>query len=81
MSVGFLAGEQSDMLDPEAIAPLVVHLVSPASGAVSGEVFRVRHGRIATVRSAAAAGVAPAGARWTVEEIARRMDEIRGADA
>jgi len=75
MSAAFLAGDDAD-LDPDAVAPLVVFLASDAAGAVSGEVFRCRRGRIALERRGSAAGVAPAGARWTVDEIARRLAEI-----
>jgi NAD(P)-dependent dehydrogenase (short-subunit alcohol dehydrogenase family) len=82
MSGTFLAATAQDAnLEPTALAPLVVYLASAASGGVSGEIFHFRHGRIAVTRPMSGEGVAPAGARWTVEEIARRMDEILGRDA
>jgi NAD(P)-dependent dehydrogenase (short-subunit alcohol dehydrogenase family) len=83
MSGTFLAATEQDAeaLDPMALGPLVVYLASAASGGVSGEIFRFRHGRIAVTRLTSGEGVAPAGACWTVEEIARRMSEILGRDA
>jgi NAD(P)-dependent dehydrogenase (short-subunit alcohol dehydrogenase family) len=80
MSAAFLADDR-DALDPAVIGPLVVYLASDASVSVSGEVFRFRKGRIAAVRDAGTAGAAPAGAGWTVAEIARRIGEILGRDA
>jgi hypothetical protein len=80
MSAGFLAA-RDDAAEPAALAPLVVYLASPGSVAVTGEVFRVRDGRIALARQVTTAGVAPAVACWTVAEIAARMDEIRGRPA
>jgi NAD(P)-dependent dehydrogenase (short-subunit alcohol dehydrogenase family) len=78
MSEAFLAGDADEAaaLDPDALAPLVVYLASPASVGVSGHLFRFRRGRIAAVGERRGEGVAPAGARWTVEEIARRIGEI-----
>ena len=78
MSAGFLAGRP---LDPMTVAPLVVYLASETSAGVSGEIFRVRDGRIAVARLAADDGIAPAGAAWTATEIAARIDEIRGRRA
>jgi NAD(P)-dependent dehydrogenase (short-subunit alcohol dehydrogenase family) len=78
MSAAFLADDADDAADlaPEALAPLLVHLASPASAGVNGEVFRFRRGRIGVVRQVGSAGVASASGRWTVEEIGRRMDDI-----
>jgi NAD(P)-dependent dehydrogenase (short-subunit alcohol dehydrogenase family) len=75
MSAAFLA-DDLDADDPAAIGPLMVYLASDASAEVSGEVFRFRRGHIAVARHATGAGAAPAGARWTVDEIARRIGEI-----
>jgi NAD(P)-dependent dehydrogenase (short-subunit alcohol dehydrogenase family) len=76
MSAGFLAAEPAPERDPAAVAPLVVYLASAASSSVSGEIFRVRDGRISTVRAAPEAGVAAAAGRWTTAEIAARIEEI-----
>jgi len=83
MSEAFLAGAEDapDVLEPAAVAPLVVYLASEASAGVSGETFRFRHGRLALARSATGAEVAPVGARWTVEELAARIDELLGRGA
>jgi len=78
MSAAFLAGDADD-LAPDGLAPLVVYLASAASAAVNGEVFRFRRGRIAVARERSSVDVAPAGARWTADEIGRRIDEILGA--
>jgi NAD(P)-dependent dehydrogenase (short-subunit alcohol dehydrogenase family) len=75
MSAAFLA-DDPEVLDPAAIGPLVVYLASDASAPISGEVFRFRRGRIAVARHTIGAGAAPAGAYWTVGEIARRIGEI-----
>jgi NAD(P)-dependent dehydrogenase (short-subunit alcohol dehydrogenase family) len=78
MSARFLADATSPELDPAWVAPLVVYLASAESVAITGEVFRVREGRLSTVRLAPAEGVAPIGARWSAAEIAARIDDIRG---
>jgi NAD(P)-dependent dehydrogenase (short-subunit alcohol dehydrogenase family) len=80
MSARFLADDPAEH-DPGAVAPLIVYLASDAAGSVTGEVFRFRDGRLGVVRLTAGAGVAPAGARWTVDEIGRRIDEILARDA
>lgn len=78
MSAAFLAGDADD-LAPDALAPLVVYLASAASAAVSGHVFRFRRGRIAVARERTSVDVAPAGERWTADEIGRRIREILAA--
>jgi NAD(P)-dependent dehydrogenase (short-subunit alcohol dehydrogenase family) len=75
MSGAFLAG-RSDGGAPEAVAPLVVYLASPASAGVSGHVFRVAAGRIGVVRTTAPEGVAAGDGTWTADEVARRIDEV-----
>jgi len=75
MSAAFLAGDADD-LAPDGLAPLVVYLASAASAVVNGEVFRFRRGRIAVARERSSVDVAPAGERWTADEIGRRMREI-----
>jgi NAD(P)-dependent dehydrogenase (short-subunit alcohol dehydrogenase family) len=78
MSAAFLAGDADD-LEPDGLAPLVVYLASAASATVSGAVFCFRRGRIALARERSSIDVAPAGERWTADEIARRIDEILAA--
>jgi len=80
MSEAFLAAAERDpaLLDPAALGPLIIYLASEASGGVSGEIFRFRRGRIAVTRHETSEGIAPVGARWTVEELGRRIPEILG---
>jgi len=78
MSAAFLAAD-ADELAPDGPAPLVVYLASAASAAVNGEVFRFRRGRIAVARERSSIDVAPAGERWSADEIAGRIDEILAA--
>jgi NAD(P)-dependent dehydrogenase (short-subunit alcohol dehydrogenase family) len=80
MSGTFLA-DDPDALDPAAIGPLIVYLASHASAGVSGEVLRFRQGSIAVTRNATGPGAAPAGAQWTVDEIAQRIGEILRREA
>jgi NAD(P)-dependent dehydrogenase (short-subunit alcohol dehydrogenase family) len=77
MSAQFLAGDTDPSLDPAAVAPLVVFLASDAAAAITGEVFRVARGEIATVRTTIGAPMRSHGERWTPEEIAARIGEIR----
>ena len=81
LSAAFLAGDTGAALEPSVVSPLVVYLASPVSGAVSGEIFRVRHGRIAVAHVADDDGVAPPEDGWTAAEIARRIGEIVGRRA
>jgi NAD(P)-dependent dehydrogenase (short-subunit alcohol dehydrogenase family) len=76
MSAQYLAGDDDPALDPSAVAPMVVFLASDESAPISGQVFRVARGEVSVVRSTIGPVVHCAGARWTAEEIARRIGEI-----
>jgi NAD(P)-dependent dehydrogenase (short-subunit alcohol dehydrogenase family) len=81
MSGTFLSAEVDDpTLDAATVAPLVVYLASEASAAVSGEIFRCRHGQIATSHVATGAPAITDATPWTVEQIAARIGEIVGRD-
>ena len=77
MSEQYLAGDADPALDPSAVAPMVVFLASDAAASITGEVFRVARGEISVVRTTIGAAVRSHGPQWTVEEIARRIGEIR----
>jgi NAD(P)-dependent dehydrogenase (short-subunit alcohol dehydrogenase family) len=77
MSEQYLAGDTDPSLDPAAVAPLVVFLASDAAAAITGEVFRVARGEIALVRTTVSPAMRPKGERWTAEEIAERIGELR----
>ena len=80
MSEEFLA-DDPEALDPAAIGPLIVYLASDASAGVTGEVLRFRRGQLAVTRLTTSPGVAPAGTRWTVDDVAQRIREILRRDA
>ena len=76
MSAQYLAHDTDAALEPAAVAPMVVFLASDAAAAITGQVFRVARGEIGVVRAAIGPAVRCAGARWTAEEIAARINEI-----
>ena len=79
MSEHYLAGDTDPTLDPASVAPLILFLASDGAGSITGEVFRVARGEMAVVRTAIGTPVRSQGPQWTVEEIAQRIGEIRGA--
>lgn len=76
MSGGFLGARAAEEHDPALLGPLVVYLASPASAGVTGEIFRCAEGRIARGGFALGEAIAPAGAGWTVDELARRIPTL-----
>jgi NAD(P)-dependent dehydrogenase (short-subunit alcohol dehydrogenase family) len=78
MSAQYFAGDPDPSLDPAAVAPLVVFLASEEAASISGETFRVARNEISVVRSTIGRTMRPHESRWTPEEIAARIDEIRG---
>jgi NAD(P)-dependent dehydrogenase (short-subunit alcohol dehydrogenase family) len=79
LSAQFLAGDDDPTLDPAAVAPMVVFLASDAAASITGEVFRVARGEISVVRTTLGTPVRSHSAQWTLDEIAARISEIRGA--
>ncbi len=76
MSAQYLANDQDDALDPATVAPLVVFLASDVAAGITGEVFRVARGEIATVTTAIGPPIHSTRGRWTAEEIAERIPAI-----
>jgi len=74
-----------DPLDPRHVAPLVVHLASPAAAGINGEVFVV-HGGIAAVMEPPkiratflAADHGSADGMWTLESVRRALGPMSAA--
>jgi NAD(P)-dependent dehydrogenase (short-subunit alcohol dehydrogenase family) len=75
-----------DPLAPEHVAPLVVHLASPAAAGINGEVFVV-HGGVAAVMEPPrlratflAADHGSADGMWTLDAIQRALAPLSGSD-
>jgi len=74
-----------DPLDPRHVAPLVVHLASPAAAGINGEVFVVHGGVAAVMRPPAirevflAAEHGSADGMWTLESVRRALGPMSAA--
>ena len=74
-----------DPLDPRHVAPLVVHLASPAAAGINGEVFVVHGGVAAVMRPPAirevflAAEHGSADGMWTLESVRRALGPLSAA--
>ena len=76
-----------DPLDPRHVAPLVVHLASPAAAGINGEVFVVHGGVAAVMRPPTvrevflAAEHGSADGMWTLESVRRALGPLSAASA
>ena len=74
-----------DPLDPRHVAPLVVHLASPAAAGINGEVFVVHGGVAAVMRPPTvrevflAAEHGSADGMWTLESVRRALGPLSAA--
>jgi len=73
---GLTAQGDFDDLDPDNVAPAVAWLASPAAAGVNGRVFMVTGGRVHLIDGYREAAVVSKAARWTVDELVARQDEL-----
>jgi NAD(P)-dependent dehydrogenase (short-subunit alcohol dehydrogenase family) len=79
-------GGAVDPLAPEHVAPLVVHLASPAAAGINGEVFVVHGGVVAVMEppriraTFLAADHGSADGMWTLEAVQRALAPMSGRD-
>lgn len=65
-----------EMGEPEDVAPMVGFLLSDASEGVTGQVYTANGGKIAVWNQPVEVREMHKDGRWSVEEIARRFDEV-----
>jgi len=65
-----------EMGEPEDVAPMVGYLLSDHSRAVTGQIYTANGGKIAVWNQPVEVREMRSDGRWTVEEIARRFDEV-----
>jgi NAD(P)-dependent dehydrogenase (short-subunit alcohol dehydrogenase family) len=65
-----------DLFAPENVAPLVTFLASDLASHISGQVFVVHGGLVTLMQGWKALGDIDRGERWTVQELADRVDEL-----
>jgi len=70
------AGDGFDPLDPDNIAPLVVHLASDAAGHITGQVFRVHGGHIELYEGWRPVAEVDKDGRWDPTELPDRIDAL-----
>lgn len=66
-------------LSPEAIAPLVVYLLSERSRHLTGQVVRLSDGAVTLLQAAQFSGEVIVRDRWTVPELAVALDQLKGS--
>jgi NAD(P)-dependent dehydrogenase (short-subunit alcohol dehydrogenase family) len=65
-----------EMGEPEDVAPMVCYLLSEQARAITGQVYTVNAGRIAVWNQPVEVREMRKDGRWTVDEIAARIDEV-----
>lgn len=68
--------DEFDVMDPDNIGPVVAFLASDEARDVTGQTFIVVGGSVAHVRMPHVAGFVTGPARWTVDTLAARKDEL-----
>jgi NAD(P)-dependent dehydrogenase (short-subunit alcohol dehydrogenase family) len=75
----YFASDPASNCEPPPTAEAVVFLASDAGADVTGETFHIGRDEVALHRAGVGPAVKSRRARWTVDELAQRMGELRGA--